>query len=102
MVKKSAKRKEKEVEVDEERSLAQIENPNFVKMWAMQKAWSAPTTHQTELELLVSQGFLRWQKFFRYVLPCEHLVPSPSVMETVLFIHFVHAGLCFPPSVFFL
>ena len=85
---------------DEERTLQVIQNPDFVKMRAMQKTWSAPTTTSMELDLLIAYGLLQMQALSGFMLPGEHLVPTPPPGHTILFFHIVLSGLCFPPSEF--
>lgn len=102
MVKKLKKNTSAPQEVDEEHSLGVIQNAEFIKMRTMQKEWSAPSTTQVELDLLVAHGLLKGQELSGYVLPREHVVPTPSPVQTVMFVHFVRSGLCFPPSEFLL
>ena len=55
-----------------------------------------------ELDLLVAHGLIQEKFLSNYLLPGEHVIPSPSPDQSVLFIPFVRAGLCFPPSDFLL
>lgn len=61
-----------------------------------------PTTQQVQLDLLESYGMIQSQIVSGYVLPVQHDVPAPSPTQTVLFYHFVLAGVCFPLSDFLL
>lgn len=100
MVKKGSKAKA--TEVDEEQALLFIDNEAFLKMRVMQRAWPAPATTAADLEELVEHGLLWEQPLSGYALPGEHLIPTPSPDQAILFVAFVAAGLCFPPSDFLL
>jgi len=88
--------------VDEEKTLKQIDNPEFMAMRRMQRQFSKPSTQEAELDLLVAHGLIQEKFLSNYLLPGEHVIPSPSPDQSVLFIPFVRAGLCFPPSDFLL
>lgn len=92
----------KDSEVDEEQSLQVINNADFLKMRCLQKVWPTPMTTEMDLGLLVAQGLLPQKVFSNYELPGEHVVPTPSPDQAILFVHFVRSGLCYPPSDFFL
>jgi len=86
--------------VDEESSLSLIENQEFVAMRAAQKFWPAPTTTEAQLRELVSDGLIQGQAFAEWRVPGEHRVPVLVPGEIVLFVSFIHAGLCLPASAF--
>ena len=88
--------------VDEEKTLKQIDNPEFMAMRRMQRQFPKPSTQEAELDLLVAHGLIQEKFLYNYLLPGEHVIPSPSPDQSVLFIPFVRAGLCFPPSDFLL
>lgn len=105
MVKSGASKsraKGKSAEVDEEQTLDVINNPDFLKMRALQKDWPTPTTSEADLGLLVAHGLLQPKALSNYSLPGEHVVPTPSPDQSILFVHFVRSGICFPPSDFLL
>ena len=54
------------------------------------------------MDLLVPHGLIQEQFLSGFELPGEHIVPSPTPNQSVLFIPFVRARLCFPPSDFLL
>jgi len=88
--------------VDEEETLEKIENSDFIAMRKMQKQFPKPSTQAAELDLLVAHGLIQEQFLSGFELPGEHVVPSPTPNQSILFIPFVRAGLCFPPSDFLL
>ena len=86
--------------VDEESSLSVIENQEFVAMRAAQKAWPAPMTTEDQLQELVSDGLIQSKDIAEWRAPGEHWVPTPGPGEIVLFVSFIHAGLCLPAFAF--
>jgi len=52
--------------------------------------------------LLVAHGLLQAKSLSNFLGPGEHEIPSPSPDQSVLFVSFVRAGLCYPPSDFLL
>ena len=85
--------------VDEEKTLRQIDNPEFMAMRRMQKQFPKPTTQEAELDLLVAHGLIQDKFLSNFSSPGEHLIPSPSPDQSV---PFVWAGLYYPPSDFLL
>ncbi|XP_066385746.1 uncharacterized protein [Miscanthus floridulus] len=100
MGKKKTAGKSQATFVDEESSLSLIENQEFVAMRAAQKVWPAPTTSEDQLRELVSDGLIQNKVIAEWRVPGEHRVPALGPGEIVLFVSFVHAGLCLPASVF--
>ena len=96
------KSKNKGKSVDEEASLKVIENTEFVAMRKMQRQLPKPSTSEAELDLLVAHGLLQEKCLSNFSGPGEHDVPSPTPNQSVLFVPFVRAGLCYPPSDFLL
>ena len=88
--------------VDEEKTLKQIDNPEFMAMRRMQKQFLKPTTQEAELDLLVAHGLIQEKFLSNFSSPGEHLILSPSPDQSVLFIPVVWTGLCYPPSDFLL
>jgi len=88
--------------VDEEKTLKQIDNPEFMAMRRMQRQFPKPSTQEAELDLLVAHGLIQEKFLSNYLLPGEHVITSPSPDQSILFIPFVRAGLCFPLSDFLL
>jgi len=74
--------------VDEEKTLKQIDNPEFMSNYLLPGEKTLG---------LIQEKFLS-----NYLLPGEHVIPSPSPDQSVLFIPFVRAGLYFPLSDFLL
>ena len=85
--------------VDEDKTLKQIDNPEFMAMRRMQKQFLKPTTQEAELDLLVAHGLIQEKFLSNFSSPGEHLIPSPSPDQSV---PFVWAGLYYPPSDFLL
>ena len=88
--------------VDQEKTLKQIDNPKFMAMRRMQRQFPKPLMQEAELDLLIAYGLIQEKFLSKYLLPGEHVIPSPSPDQSVLFIPFVRAGLYFPPSDFLL
>ena len=99
MGKKKAANKSQAAFVDEKSSLSLIENQEFVAMRAAQKVWPAPTTTEDQLRKLVSDGLIQIKDIAEWRAPGEHQVPALGPGEIVLFVSFVRAGLCLPPSI---
>ena len=64
--------------VDEEKTLRQIDNPEFMAMRRMQKQFPKPTTQEAELDLLVAHELIQEKFLSNFSSPGEHLIPSPS------------------------
>ena len=79
-----------------------IENQEFMAMRAAQKIWPAPTTIEDQLRELVSDVLIQGKEFADWRAPGEHRVPTPGPGEIVLFVSFIHAGLCLLASAFLL
>lgn len=88
--------------VDQEKTLKNIDNPEFMAIRKMQKQFPKPTTQEADLDLLVAHRLIQEQYLSGFELLGGHEVPSPSPNQSILFMHFVRAGLCFPPSDFLL
>ena len=86
--------------MDEEASLSVIENQEFMAMRAAQKIWPAPTTTEDQLRELVSDGLIQSKDIADWRAPGDHRVPAPGPGEIILFISFIHAGLCLPAFAF--
>ena len=99
MGKKKTTSKSKATFIDEESSLSLIENLEFVAMRAAQKVWPAPTS-EDQLRELVVDGLIQSKVIAEWRVPGEHRVPALGPGEIVLFVSFVHAGLCLPASAF--
>ena len=52
--------------------------------------------------MLVTHGLIKEKFLSNFSSPSEHLILSPSPDQSVLFVHFMRAGLCYPPSDFLL
>jgi hypothetical protein len=88
------------IEEDEEQILKVIENKEFLAMRAAASAWSVPVTKEEQLKELVDEGLLQEKELIDWKVPGEHWVPYLQPSEIVLFVAFVHAGLCLPASLF--
>ena len=86
--------------VDEESSLAVIENREFMAMRAAQKVWPAPTTTEDQLRELVGDGLIQSKDIAEWRAPGEHQVPALGPGEIILFVSFIRARLCLPASAF--
>ena len=86
--------------VDEEASLSVIENQEFMAMRVAQKIWLAPTTTEDQLHELVSNCLIQDKDIAEWRAPGQHWVPTLGPGEIVLFVSFIHAGLCLPASAF--
>jgi hypothetical protein len=102
MGKKKSSSKSKAVFVDGEVSLSVIENQEFMAMRAMQKIWPAPTTMEDQLHEHVSNGLIQDKQFADWKTPWQHRFLTLGPGEIVLFVSFIHAGLCLPASAFFI
>ena len=100
MGKKKSANKSQAAFVDEESSLSLIENKEFVAMSAAQKVWPAPTTTEDQLHELVSDGLIQIKDIAEWRAPGEHQVPALGPGKIILFVSFIHAGLCLPASAF--
>lgn len=100
MGKKTGAVKKKAEFVDEEHTLHRIDNPDFLEMKAMEKAWSTSKVREEEIELLVVHDLLQCQELLGWSLPGEHRVLGCPPSKMILFVHFVRAGLCLPMSDF--
>ena len=69
-------------------------------MRAAQKSWPVPATTEDQLHELVSDGLLQSKDIAEWRAPGEHRVPALSPGEIVLFVSFIHAGLCLLASAF--
>lgn len=87
---------EKESFIDEEETLREIQNPDFLAMRAAKNAWPEPMTVEKQLSDLVDDGLLQKCEFADWKVPGEHRVPILNTGEIVLFVAFVRAGLCLP------
>ena len=85
--------------MDEESSLSVIENQEFMAMRAAQKVWPTPTMTKDQLRELVGDGLIQSKDIAEWRALGEHRVPAPGPGEIVLFVSFVHAGLCLSPSI---
>ena len=69
-------------------------------MRAAQKVWPAPTMTKDQLRELVGDGLIQSKDIAEWRVPGEHRVPAPGPGEIILFVSFIHAGLCLPASAF--
>jgi hypothetical protein len=97
---RAASNKEKVVEEDQEKTLAVIENHEFVAMRAATIAWPAPSTKEEELQELADQGLIHEKNLADWRAPGEHQVPYLNPREIVLFLSFIRASLCLLASLF--
>jgi len=86
--------------VDEEASLSVIENQEFMAMRAAANSWPAPSTKEEQLKELADEGLIQEKSLAEWRGPGEHRVPYLNPGEIVLFLSFVRASLCLPPSPF--
>jgi hypothetical protein len=77
-----------------------IENKKFLTMRAAASAWPVPVTRKEQLKELVDEGLLQEKELIDWKVPSEHRVPYLQPCEIVLFVAFVHVGLCLPASPF--
>ena len=69
-------------------------------MRAAQKAWPAPTTSEDQLRELAGDGLIQSKGIAQWRVPGELRVPALGPGEIILFVSFIHAGLCLSASAF--
>jgi hypothetical protein len=100
MGKKKSSSKSKEVLVDEEASLSIIKNQDFVAMRALEKIWPSLSMMKEQLRELVGDGLIQEQGFVDWKTLGQHRVPALNPGKIILFVSFIHAGLCLTASSF--
>ena len=69
-------------------------------MRAAQKAWPASTTTEDQLRELVGDGLIQSKAITEWRVPGKHRVLALGPSEIILFVSFIHAGLCLPAFAF--
>jgi hypothetical protein len=86
------------IKVDVDQVLEVIENKEFLAMKATTSTWPVPTTTEEQLRELADEGLIQDQGLAEWRALGEHRVRSLNPGEIVLFVPFVHVGLCHPAS----